>query len=223
MSRLLIFIALIIAFVVLPGSAGAQQATVPQVPGHEYAPLLEKKVDYKDWTFKNLSDGKPTSLRSLAEGKRLVLVVYFAPWCPNWKNEAPVAQRLYEKYKAQGLEVIGVSEYGSAADTRAFFGEAGAPFPVVIESEAHEDRDKTSHYGYRQLTGDTRKWGSPWNIFLETAKLAQKGDILVANAWVVNGELVEADVESFIRARLGVESKVHQLTTAAAPITPCKP
>ena len=81
--------------------------------GHEYSPLVEKTVNYKNWTLNDLKDNKPVDLRSLVQGKKLVMVVYFAPWCPNWRNEAPVAARLYEKYKDQGFAVIGVSEYGT--------------------------------------------------------------------------------------------------------------
>jgi thiol-disulfide isomerase/thioredoxin len=217
MSRLFIFIALMLALA--PAVARAQEA------GHEYSPLVEKTVNYKDWTFKSLKDGAPVNLRSLAQGKRLMLVVYFAPWCPNWRNESPVAARLYEKYKANGLEVVGVGEYGAAADMRAFFGDTGAPYMVVIESEAREDRDKTTHYGYRQLTGDARRWGSPWNIFLEPSKLAKTGDILTDTAWIVNGELIEMDVEKFIRERLGLDAKPKSqahLQLQPQAVTPCK-
>src|ERR1051326_6083625 len=81
--------------------------------GHEYSPLVEKTVNYKNWSLNDLANNKPTTLRSLMAGKKLVMVLYFAPWCPNWKNEAPVAAGLYDKYKSQGFEIIGVSEYGS--------------------------------------------------------------------------------------------------------------
>lgn len=181
---------------------------------HEYSPLEEKTVNYKNWTLPGLNDEKPVDLRTLMTGKKLVMVVYFAPWCGNWRFEAPVAARLYEKYKAQGFEVIGVSEYGSLAEVKAFFGPSGPPYPVVSESVSREDKDKTPHYGYRQLTGDKRKWGSPWNIFLEPAKLAKTGDVLTEKAWVVNGELIEADVDKFIADRLNA--------TTATAIEPCK-
>lgn len=182
--------------------------------GHEYSPLVEKTVNYKNWTYKSLKDEKPVDLRSLVQGKKLVMVVYFAPWCGNWKHEAPVAARLYEKYKDQGFEVIGVSEYGSRDDVRAYFGPTGPPYPVVSESETREDREKTPHYEYRQLTGDTRRWGSPWNIFLEPATLAKSGDVLTEKAWVVNGELIEEEVDKFIADRLKAST--------AAVIEPCK-
>jgi thiol-disulfide isomerase/thioredoxin len=180
--------------------------------GHEYSPLVEKTVNYKNWTLNDLASNKPTTLRSLMAGKKLVMVLYFAPWCPNWRNEAPVAAGLYDKYKSQGFEIIGVSEYGTREDVKNYFGANGPPYPVVTESESREDRDKTAHFGYRQLTGDTRKWGSPWNIFLDPAKCNSSGDVLTEKAWVVNGELVEADVDKFIHDRLA----------ANAVITPCK-
>jgi len=201
-----LFALLILAFAFAP----ALQA---QDAGHEYAPLQEKTVNYKNWTFTDLKDNQPVDLRSLAQGKKLVMVVYFAPWCGNWRNEAPVAARLYEKYKARGLEVIGVGEYASRDDVRAFFGPAGPPYPVVTESEAREARETTSHYGYRQSTGDTRRWGSPWNIFLEPAKLNATGETITEKAWVVNGELIEAEADKFINERLNAKT---------AAIVPCK-
>lgn len=147
-------------------------------------------------------------------GKKLVMVVYFAPWCGNWKQEAPIAAKLYEKYKSQGFQVIGVSEYASRDDVRTYFGADGPPYPVVTESESKEDKQKTAHYEYRQLTGDKRNWGSPWNIFLEPDKVHASGDVLVEKAWVVNGELIEDEVDKFIASKVGA--------TSAAVIEPCK-
>jgi thiol-disulfide isomerase/thioredoxin len=201
------FFILLLALALAPVAAYAQD-------GHEYSPLVEKTVNYKNWTLHELKDNKPVDLRSLVEGKKLVMVVYFAPWCPNWRNEAPVAARLYEKYKDQGFTVIGVSEYGGRDTVTSFFGPTGAPYTVVSESESREDRDKTPHFGYRQATGDTRKWGSPWNIFLEPASLSKTGDVLTEKAWVVNGELIEADVDKFIADKLKAST--------ASVIVPCK-
>ena len=180
---------------------------------HEYSPLVEKTVNYKAWKLIDLKTDQPTELRSLIGGKKLVMIVYFAPWCGNWRFEAPIAKQLYEKYKDQGFQVIGVSEYGSRADVKAFFGEAGPPFPIVTESETREDKQNTAHYGYRKLTGDTRNYGSPWNIFLEPAKLNATGDVLTENAWVVNGELIEDEVDKFISTKVGAST--------AGVIEPC--
>ena len=211
---------LILAILLIVPAIALAQATAPAATpavsqaGHEYSPLVEKTVNYKNWTLNDLKTDKPVDLRAAVQGKKLVMVVYFAPWCANWRHEAPVAARLYEKYKNQGFEVIGVSEYGSRDEVRKFFGDAGAPYTVVSESEAREDREKTLHYGYRQLTGDTRRWGSPWNIFLEPASLAKTGDVLTEKAWVVNGELIEEEVDKFIAERLK--------DSTAKALEPCK-
>jgi len=181
--------------------------------GHEYSPLQEKTVNYKNWKLNSLAGNEPVDLRSLMQGKKLVMVVYFAPWCGNWRNEAPIAAKLYHKYKDQGFQVIGVSEYGSRDDVKNFFGTTGPAFPVFSESESKDDREKTPHFGYRQSTGDTRKWGSPWNIFLNPATCAKDGEVLTEKAWVVNGELIEADVDKFIG---------EHLKPSSAAIEPCK-
>lgn len=188
--------------------------------GHEYAPIQEKKIDYKDWTLKSLVDGKPVNLRGLVKDKKLVLVVYFAQWCPNWRNEAPIVAKLYDKYKANGFEVVAVSEYAAAEDARKYFGKTGAPYTVVVESEKLEDREQTTHFAYRKTSGDKRKWGSPYNIFLEPSKLNAAGDVLIEKAFVVNGELVETEADKFISERLGVKKTMDDKAIATTNIKP---
>ena len=188
-------------------------ASIARAQSHEYSPLVEKTVNYKNWKLTNLTTQTPEDLRKVIACKKLVMIVYFAPWCGNWKNEAPIAAKLYEKYKAQGFQVIGISEYANSAYTMTFFGEKDPPYPVVSESLSRDDKSKTAHYGYRQLTGDTRNWGSPWNIFLEPEKVNAKGDVLTEKAWVVNGELIEDEVDKFIASKVG---------GASAVIQPCK-
>jgi thiol-disulfide isomerase/thioredoxin len=186
---------------------------------HEYSPLVEKTVNYRNWSLPDLKTEKDADLRKLMAGKKLVMIVYFAPWCHNWRNEAPIAAKLYDKYKGQGFQVIGVSEYASKDDVKSFFGDAGPAFPIVTESESREEKEKTLHYEYRQLTGDTRNWGSPWNIFLEPAKVNPKGDVLTEKAWVVNGELIEDEVDKFIASKL---TPTTATAAAAKVIEPCK-
>lgn len=185
---------------------------------HEYAPLQEKDVKYKDWTYKQVRDGKELSLSQAAKGKKLVMVVYFAPWCPNWKLQAPVAEKLYEKYKASGFEIIGVGEYDTVDAMKTSLETFKITFPVVYESEARDAKQKTPHYEYRKATGDTRNWGSPWSIFLVPSQL-RKGEFLTEKTFVVNGELIEADAEAFIREKLGLpkEEKKAEMATNKTP------
>lgn len=173
----------------------------------EQAPILEKEFKYKDWTYKSVRDEKTINLRQFAGNKKLVMVVYFAPWCPNWKHEAPFAQKLYEKYKASGFDVIGVGEYDTVAAMKTNLDSFKITFPAVYESDAKEAKQKTLHYEYRKSVGDTRGWGSPWNVFLEPAKLSKKGDVLTEKTFIVNGELIEAETEKFVREKLGLPAE----------------
>ena len=173
---------------------------------NEQAPILEKEIKYKDWTYKNVRDGGgEINLREFTKGKKLVMVVYFAPWCHNWRHEAPFVQSLYEKYKTAGLDVIGVGEYDSVEAMKTELETRKITFPVVYESESKDSRLYTSHYEYRKDLGDTRSWGSPWNIFLIPAELSEKGDTLTKKAFVVSGELIEDEAEKFVREKLGLK------------------
>ena len=189
----------------------------------EQAPVLEKEFKYKDWTYKSVRDDKQINLRDFAANKKLVLVVYFAPWCPNWKHEAPFAQKLYEKYKSNGFEVVGVGEYDTVEAMKTNLDAFKITFPVVFESEAKDAKQKTLHYEYRKAVGDTRSWGSPWNVFLEPAKLSKNGDVLTEKTFIVNGELIEAEAEKFVREKLGLPAEeVKTDKTAAKTIEACE-
>lgn len=218
----------VLALALSPAAALAQEPTPPTAPtpaatpapahaSHEYSPLVEKTVNYKNWSLPNLKTAIDEDLRSVIAGKKLVMIVYFAPWCGNWRNEAPLAEKLYQKYKDQGFLVIGIGEYASLDQIRQFWGEAGPPYPVFVESESRDEKLKTLHYTYRQTTGDNRNWGSPWNIFLEPGKVNSKGDVLAEKAFVVNGELIEDEVDKFIASKVAPTNG-----TSAGVIEPCK-
>lgn len=193
---------------------------------HEYAPLQQREIKYKNWNYKSVrDDGKAIDLREFSKNKKLVMVVYFAQWCPNWKLEAPVAQKFYDKYKQYGFDVVGVSEYDTIAAAKANLDERKITFSVVAESISRDDKQKTAHYEYRQKTGDTRGWGSPWNLFVEPSNVENKGDTLLKKAFVVNGELIEADAEKFIRQKLGLpaEDAKTATTTIEKKVEACEP
>jgi peroxiredoxin len=182
---------------------------------HEYSPIQEKEVKYLDWTYKSVSDGNDITLSNFSKGKKLVMVVYFAPWCGNWKFQAPLTQALYLKYKDKGFDVIGVSEYASLEDLKKHIAEKGLTFPIVSESDSRDAKQKTLHYGYRMNAGDTRNWGSPWNIFISPAKIKKNDEFIAKKAFIVNGEFINDETEIFIRKNLGLKDETKKPTIAA--------
>ncbi len=177
---------------------------IPVFAQNEQSPIVEKIFDYKDWTYKNLRTDGATNLRDFTKGKKLVMVVYFAPWCPNWKHDAAFVQALYDKYRTDGLEIIAVGEYDPVAAMKANLESYKMTFPAVYESDNRGDREKTVHFAQRREAGDTRKWGSPWYLFLEPSSLENTGDILARKLNLVNGELIRGDADKFIRSKLGL-------------------
>jgi thiol-disulfide isomerase/thioredoxin len=188
---------------------------------NEQAPIVEKEIAYKDWAYKNLQSGADTNLRKFASGKKLVMVVYFAPWCPNWKYDYPFVQKMYEKYKGQGFDVIAVGEYEPIESMKNIVTSQKVTFPVVWESDARTAKQTTTHYQYRRSVGDTRNWGSPWYIFIEVEKF-EAADGVTKKAPIVNGELMRPEAEKFIREKLGLKAETSDLLNAGA-IDACEP
>ncbi len=172
--------------------------------GNEQSPVVEKEIAYKDWVYKNVQTGTDVNLRKFTAGKKLVMVVYFAPWCPNWKHDVAFVQSMYDKYKTDGFDVIGVGEYDPVDSMKAHIAQYKVSFPVVWESDLRTAKQTTAHYEYRRFVGDARNWGSPWYIFLEVDRLEPNGLVMTKKASIVNGELIKEDAEKFIRQKLGL-------------------
>lgn len=194
----------------------------PIAAQNEQSPIVEKDLTYKDWTYKNVAADGETNLRRYLQGKKLVMVVYFAPWCPNWKHDVAFVEGLYEKYKADGLGVIGVGEYDPVSSIRTHAESYKLTFPIVYESHERTAKQKTLHYDYRKQAGDTRNWGSPWYIFLEPSKVEAGGESLTKRAHVVNGELIKPDAERFIRQKLGL-AEIHKAAASSGSKEVCEP
>ena len=188
----------------------------------EQAPITEKPIVYKDWTLKNVKGGGETNLRSFSAGKKLVLVVYWAPWCPNWRHDLAFVQSLHDKYAAAGLAVIGVGEYDPVDKMKAHLDQFKLTFPMVYESDSQAARLTSNHYLLRTAAGDKRKWGTPWYVLLDPAKLTASGDVLTEKTTLVNGELIKPDAEKYIREKLGLEGSAVILGTSLKPIEECE-
>lgn len=87
----------------------------------------------------DLSNGKKVSLAAL-RGK-VVVVDFWASWCAPCKEEMPVLESLYKRFKDQGLVVIGVSVDNEAANAKKFLSSVKVSFPVVHDA-GHGVADK---------------------------------------------------------------------------------
>lgn len=190
---------------------------------NEQAPILEKDIEYKDWTYKSIRTGEDINLRELTKGKKLSMIVYFAPWCGNWKHDAPILQRFYDKYKNKGLEIVAVGLYDPVDSMKTNLEEVKITFPAVYESAERGAKQTSQHYNYRRSTGDTRNWGSPYYVFLMPSTMEKKGDTLTKRTFIINGEIIETEGEAFIRKNLGLAVDTKAPVAKSDKIEVCDP
>jgi thiol-disulfide isomerase/thioredoxin len=91
--------------------------------------LLKERVEIAPFTASDL-DGRPVSTAAL-RGK-VVIVNFWATWCPPCREEIPDLVALQAKYK-DSLQIIGVSQdSGSIDDVRRFTVEHRMNYPTVM-------------------------------------------------------------------------------------------
>jgi len=82
-----------------------------------------------DFTLNDLQ-GNSWHLRDL-NGK-IVLVNFWATWCPPCRKEMPDLEALYEKYKDQGFVILAISDEESAK-VAPFIAERKITYPILLD------------------------------------------------------------------------------------------
>ncbi len=79
------------------------------------------------------SAAAPIKTVHLADFKgKLLLVDFWATWCSPCRQVMPQIEKVYQKYKGQGLEVIGVTDEPRAT-VRAFQPTSGVTYPLYLD------------------------------------------------------------------------------------------
>jgi hypothetical protein len=183
-----------------PGVVSAAGVEDEEKP--DYAPILERKIEFSDFTYKT-ADDLSFNLREYAVGKPVVIVEYLAGWCRNSNRNGHVVERLWTKYRDRGLGVVGVAEYSDNDELHIHINRIGIDYPVVVETKNRWDRKDSSHFKYRRAVGDKRKWGTPFYVIIEARDIEPPpGKTLARRVFTVSGELVESEAEQFLDQRL---------------------
>jgi thiol-disulfide isomerase/thioredoxin len=82
------------------------------------------------------------------KGKVIVLNV-FGSWCPNCHDEAPFLEEMYKKYRARGVEVVGVDfeeadQLQDPVRMRAFAKRYGIDYTILVAGATGEVNEKLS-------------------------------------------------------------------------------
>jgi peroxiredoxin len=130
------------------GVMGPDQDVVVEKPPVEFArsggagPVC--KSDSKanlDFTVKDMNGA---SVRLADYKGKVLLVNFWATWCPPCKAELPGLIQLYDQYKDKGLVVLGISGDDDAETLRAFASEWKINYPMLV---GRDENDLLDAYG----------------------------------------------------------------------------
>jgi cytochrome c biogenesis protein CcmG/thiol:disulfide interchange protein DsbE len=63
----------------------------------------------------------------------VVVVNFWASWCPPCRDEAPILEQTWRKYQDQGVVFLGVDIWDTEQDARAYMDEFDITFPNLID------------------------------------------------------------------------------------------
>ncbi len=118
-SRWLMILALI------AGIGVAVWMTLPDAPGS-----MNKGATATDFQLPDLKK----ELHSLPKGE-VILLNFWATWCPPCRQEIPSMAALHDKYAADGLKIIAISVDKRSSDLANFVEEYRMPFQVLHDAD----------------------------------------------------------------------------------------
>lgn len=110
----------------------------------------------------------------------VVMINFWASWCAPCREEMPLLNGLYKKYKALGFTLLGVNMDENSNDAYAMLKEIPVSFPVVFDSHGRVGK----LYGLIAM---------PSTVFVD-----RKGNVRFAHAGYAKGD--EKEYEKYIKA-----------------------
>lgn len=165
-GALLVVSALVLAFYLIPKLLGGGGSSFDG----KAAPSF-----HAEYTS-NAPDGASEVSLSNLKGK-VVLIDFWATWCPPCRAEAPVMDRLYTKYKSQNVAVVGINTDDQEGNAAAYATAQHLNFPIAY------DRDHSAANAYEVASLPT------------LVVLSRSGNVVAKRT----GRMSEADLEALLQ------------------------
>lgn len=106
--------------------------------GIDAALAAGKRPAAPDVSLPRLGGASPVSLSSW-RGK-VVVLNYWASWCPPCRDESPLLERWQKRIAPQGGTVLGVDSLDVVSDARAFMRKYGLTYPMLHDGDGHSQQ-----------------------------------------------------------------------------------
>ncbi|NCC47107.1 MAG: AhpC/TSA family protein [Bacteroidia bacterium] len=73
------------------------------------------------------------TLSQLLDGKKYVLIDFWASWCKPCRNEIPNFKRIYQEYSSKGFDIVSISTDKNADDWKQALEEEQLPWPNFLD------------------------------------------------------------------------------------------
>ena len=113
-------------------SPAAKQSYYGQKVKEELYPAGKEGTKVPDFKVKDKT-GKEVSLSALSQGKKYVLIDFWASWCNPCRKEIPNLKKLYAQYSGKGFEIVSISIDQKKADWEKALKEEGLTWPNFLD------------------------------------------------------------------------------------------
>ena len=129
---------------------------------------------------------------------RVVLLNFWATWCPPCRLEMPSMERLYGEFRGQGLEIVAVNFMESRELVQAFAREQNLTYPMLLDRRS----DIAERYGVMRLP--------------ETVVIGRSGEVIAKTTGYK--DWYKEDVRELVSALLEDRGPVRPAAREAAPL-----
>lgn len=162
-------------------AAGSYSGSLPSggvlLPGANRGPGPKVGEPAPELMLQSL-DGRPASLNDYRG--QVVMINFWATWCPPCRAEMPDMEQVYQEKKQQGFAVLAVNIQEARDPITEFVNRFGLSFPVLMDTKG----EVTQQYGIYSL---------PTSYFID-----QQGRIAELNVGALSKSAISKKVEALL-------------------------